>query len=142
MVRHLLFCLHVLAFISFRVLTCHYSPFFLQACCDVCGAACTVHTDLHHHGAGERRKVFVPPLRPTSLCLLSCDLNHCGPHFTLVSPSYLPSQRVEFASAGTATTNRMMRELPKVRLNCPDSCHARNPLDSHHHIKHLADKRS
>ena len=53
-------------------------------------------------------------------CLCSSDVN----------PSHLPSQVIEFASAAMATTANLLYELPKVRLNCPDTCHARNPRDS------------
>ena len=38
------------------------------------------------------------------------------------------------------TTDAIMRELPKVRPQCPDSCNARNPLDSYHYKAHAAKK--
>ena len=33
-----------------------------------------------------------------------------------------------------------MRELPKVRVLCPDKCHSRNPRDSYHSNNHKSTK--
>jgi hypothetical protein len=128
MVRLTAFCLHVFAFISFF-------PFFSQARCDVCGAASMVHTDLHHHGTimatGKCRWCLFP----------CCVLSHyifCLPSqrfkfmFHVCHPSCLPSQRFKFGDASAASTANLTRELPKVRLNCPGSCHPRNPMGSCH----------
>ena len=49
-------------------------------------------------------------------------------------------KRLEFKDAGKQSTEHLMRELPRVRLLCPDTCHSRNPRDSYHVNKHKSKK--
>ena len=66
---------------------------------------------------------------PASYPLL-CLFLHCLCSSDVNPPPHLPSQVVEFAKANKTITANLLNELPKVRLNCPDTCHARNPRDS------------
>jgi hypothetical protein len=67
MVRHLLFCLHVLAFISFRVLTCHYSPFFCRHAATSAELRARSTRTSTIMATGKCRRYLFPCLRPKSL---------------------------------------------------------------------------
>ena len=65
-------------------------------------------------------------------CNVSTDLHHHGVGEI--------KKGLEFNDASKATTANLMRELPKVRLLCPDKCHSRNPRDSYHSNNHKSTK--
>jgi hypothetical protein len=66
-VRHLFFCLHVLAFISFRVLTCHFPPFFRRHAA----------TSAELRARSTRTSTIMAPENGGRSLFLHCVLHHC-----------------------------------------------------------------